>query len=57
MNAKRLIAVGGALVLAVVLTGHLSTAGASGFPEASGDVVAGEGCTSILVGKGPTARS
>ena len=51
MNRKRLIAVGGTLVLAVVLTGLISTARSqsqSGFEDI---VLAGEACTSILVGK------
>ena len=51
MNAKRLIAKAGTLVLAVLLAGHLSTAGGSGTSDAFDAVIAGEGCTSILVGK------
>jgi dipeptidase len=50
MNLKRLVPLGGILVLAVLLAGHLSTAvgqSAAAVP----DVIAGEGCTSILVGK------
>ena len=57
MNFKRLVPLGGTLVLAVLLAGHLSTAAG---PSAGDDVIAGEGCTSILVGKltpRPTARS
>jgi dipeptidase len=51
MNTRRLIAVGGALVLALVLAGHMPTAGGQGRAEATGGIIAGEGCTSILVGK------
>ena len=52
MNARRLIAVAGALALCVVLAGH---PGAAGGPGLSGDVIAGEGCTSILVGRDASA--
>ena len=51
MNRKRLIAVGGTLVLAVFLAGHMSTAVCQA-PSGAGDaVIAGEGCTVIIVGK------
>jgi dipeptidase len=49
MNLKRLIGIVRALALAVILSGHMSTAGSP--PGADSLVVAGEGCTSILVGK------
>ena len=51
MNRKRLIAVGGTLVLAVVLAGHISTAGGQARAGLDDIVLAGEACTSILVGK------
>jgi len=51
MNARRLIALAAALVLAVVLAGHLSTAGGSGPADVVDPVLAGDACTSILVGK------
>src|SRR5665647_883992 len=49
MNFKRLIPLGLTLVLAVFLAGN---APAAAGPSAGADaVIAGEGCTSILVGK------
>ncbi len=51
MNAKRLVALAGALVLAVALAGHVSTAGGPGPADVNDIVLAGEACTSILVGK------
>jgi len=51
MYARRLIALAGALVLAVVLAGHVSTAGGPGPTDVSDVVLAGDACTSILVGK------
>ena len=49
MNLKRLTAVAGALALAAFLAGHQASAGGPAAP--SGDIVPGEGCTSILVGR------
>ena len=51
MNVKRLTAVLGAIVLAVVLAGHGPASGGQAARETFSDVIAGEGCTSILVGK------
>ncbi len=49
-NAFRFSAVLGAIVLALVLAGH-GPASAGQAPQAAADVVAGEACTSILVGR------
>jgi len=51
MNLKRLTALAGGLVLAVLLAGHLSTAGGPGPTDVIDPVLAGDACTSILVGK------
>ncbi len=49
-NAFRFSAVLGAIVLALVLAGH-GPVSAGQAPQAAADIVAGEGCTSILVGR------
>jgi len=51
MNFKRLVALAGGLVLAVLLAGHLSTAGGPRPADVVDPVLAGDACTSILVGK------
>ncbi len=51
MNAKRLTAVLGAIVLAVVLAGHGPASGGQGPQASAPDVLTGDSCTSILVGK------
>src|SRR4030043_2271793 len=53
MNRKRLIAVGGTLVLAVFLAGLIFTAGGQGQARDGSDDLdlAGEACTVIMVGK------
>jgi dipeptidase len=51
MNFKRLVTLAGGLVLAVLLAGHVSTAGGPGPADVVDPVLAGDACTSILVGK------
>jgi dipeptidase len=51
MNTKRLTAVLGAIVLALVLAGHGPASGGQGPQAAAPDVLTGDSCTSILVGK------
>jgi dipeptidase len=51
MNIRRLIALAGGLVLAVLLAGHLSIVGGLGPADVSDPLLTGDACTSILVGR------
>ncbi len=51
MNPRRLIALAGGLVLAFLLAGHVSTAGGPAAADVLDPVLAGDACTSILVGR------
>jgi dipeptidase len=55
MTTKRLLALAGGLVLAVLLAGHLSTAGRPGPADLSDPLLTGDACTSILIGRDASA--